>query len=622
MNSNVDSTPIVSSMAAPSSANPKPMIEGLTQNLEIDLDALGSANLQAPIRGANLKAGDLVFSNWRGLDSEGQAFDIVADAKIVTDPATFFLEINNATVKAARGGYAFLSYQVGAVTAEESLRQFCYVGLRAPNRLPVVQVMQSHALELVYADLQQHANVVTAAYQAIQEGDQAELTVRRFRSAGTELSKLTIALASGQKFEGQPLEWHIPKSQLNAVGVGGHLLISYTITLKGGTVLDESRIQKITMRDAIDTPSQLPAPRVDNAGSDEIDPGNYVNGLPVVIDGYPHRAVGDHLMLAWVMASGETHVQVARLDESSVAAQQFVLHIEHERLLTSLGAVQVFYQYGREGRSLTSKVLDLTVTRPRATPLMPTIRNASVGGEDNEYDIDAFVIRRSGADVIIPDEADLRDNEYLEVHWQGERNAGCVVVRVPSTEGPRVFNVPASFIAANMGTAPSKRFPVFYRIVDKNTDLYWESKPVKLLVKPLEQFRYPTIDCPEAAGTGELWVKRGEGATLELNPWPFVAADQLLSIHFSGTLNDGKDTTVAVTIRDRVPVTAAEVGAGVRDVLSPALLSQLKEHTQFRVWASVSFDNVHWWGFPTQTNTIKFEKESAAFFKMATSDSC
>ena len=606
MNSNVDSTP-VSLMAAPSSANPKPMIEGLTQNLEIDLDALGSANLLAPIRGANLKAGDLVLSNWRGLGSEGQAFDIVADGKIVTDPDTFFLEINNATVKAARGGYAFLSYQVGAVTAEESLRQFCYIGLRAPNRLPVVQAMQSHALELVYADLQQHANVVTAAYQAIQEGDQAELTVRRFRSSGTELSKYTTALASEQKFEGQPLEWHIPKSQLNTVGVGGHLLISYKITLKDGTVLDESRIQKITMRDAIDTPSQLPAPRVDNAGSDEIDPGNYVNGLPVVIDGYPHRAVGDHLMVAWVMASGETHVQVARLDESSVAAKQFVFHIEHERLLTSLGAVKVFYQYGREGRSLTSKELGLTVTRPRATPPMPTIRNASVGGEDNEYDIDAFVIRNSGADVIIPAEADLRDNEYFEVHWQGERNAGCVVVPAPSAEGPRVFNVPATFIAANMGTAPSKRFPVFYRIVDKNTKLYWESKPVKLLVKPLEKNRYKTIDCPEATAAAELIVKRDEGATLKLAPWAFVAAGQLLSIHFSGILDDGKETPVAEIIRDRVPVTAAEVGAGVSDVLSPELLSQLKESSNFQVWASVSFDKVQWWDFPSLDLKIKFK---------------
>lgn len=145
--------------------------------------------------------------------------------------------------------------------------------------------------------------------------------------------------------------------------------------------LEASRTQKFIIRDVIDTATLLPVPRVENGGSDEIDPGNYTNGLPVAIDAYSQRAVGDHMVLAWMVPSGEAHVQVFRLDQSSLMAKQFVLRIEHKWLVASLGAVQVFYQYGREGRSLTSKVLSLNVTTPRVTPPMPTIRRSTQKGK-------------------------------------------------------------------------------------------------------------------------------------------------------------------------------------------------------------------------------------------------
>lgn len=595
MNSKADNSPIASPEKSPHSSNPKPVIEGLTQELEVDVDALGGANLRVFIRGAKLQPGDVVLSNWRGLDAEGVAFDLVGDGTPVIDPANVIVELDNKQVSAARGGYAFLSYQVNSAAGDESLRQFCYVGLRSASRLPVVQVLQSHGLEIVKAEVQQHVKVVTAAYQAIQEGDKVELTVRRFRSSGSELSPFVTQLISQQKFEGEPLEWQIPKAQLNTVDAGGYLQVSYKIKLKDGIELDPSRTQKFMIRDVIDTGTLLPAPRVENGGSDEIDPGNYANGLPVVIDAYPQRAVGDYMMLAWGLASGETHVQVFRLDQSSLVAKQFVLRIEHKWLVASLGAVQVFYQYGREGRSLTSKVLSLNVTRPRVTPPMPTVRGSQQATEADEFNIDAYDIRRSGAYVIIPAEADLRDGEHFEVHWYGEPNAGRVVIGTPDGEGPRVFNVPADYVAANMGTTPSKRFEVFYRIVHSSTGDYWDSKSVKLLVSPLEEHRYTRIDCPEAAATGELALVPG-GATLTLARWVFITENQPLSIHMSGVAPDGEQ--LMETLRDSVPVSKAEVEAGVSEVLSYAVLDKLKSGEKFSVWASASFDGTQWWGFP------------------------
>ncbi|AHD17201.1 hypothetical protein C163_07160 [Pseudomonas sp. FGI182] len=602
MSSTADNSPIASLGQRPHSSNPKPVIAGLTQDLEVDLDALGGANLKASIRGANLQAGDVVLSNWRGLDAEGVAFDLVADGTVVTDPDNVIVEIDNKIVTAARGGYAFLSYQVNDSASDESLRQFCYVGLRSASRLPVVQVLQSHGLEIVKKDVQ-HLNVVAAAYQAIQEGDKAKLIVRRFRSNGNELTPaFETPLISQQKFKGEPLEWLVPKSAFNTVTTGGYLEIGYKVELKDGSELEASRVQKFMIRDGIDIGTLLPAPRVENGGSDEIDPGNYANGLPVAIDAYTQRAVGDYMMLAWVLASGEAHVQVVRVDQSSLVAKQFVLRIAHEWLVASLGAVQVFYQYGREGHSLTSEVLSLKVTRPRLTPPMPTVRGSSSTGAADEYNINAFDIRKSGAYVIIPAEADLREGEDFEVHWQGESNAGRVIIKTPDAEGPRVFNVPADFVAANMGTTPSKRFEVFYRIVDRETNLYWESKPVKLLILPLAEERYQLIDCPEANASGELVLAPG-GATLTLAPWAFINDNQLLSIHLTGVAPD--DRPVAEVLRDSVPVSESEVKAGVIDALSYAVLDKLKSGDKFFVWASVSFDGTQWWSFPKLDLTLK-----------------
>lgn len=603
MNSTADNSPIARPGNSPRSRNPMPVIEGLTQDLEVDLDALGEVNLKFFIRGANLQLGDVVFTNWRGVDAEGVAFDLVGNGTPVNDPDNVIVEIDNKLVTAARGGYAFLSYQVNSTAGDESLRQFCYIGLRSASRLPVVQVLQSHGLEIVKAEVQQHVNVVAAAYQAIQEGDSAELTVRRIRSNGTELSPFVTQLISQQKFDGAPLEWQIPKAQLNSLDTGGHLQVSYKIKLRDGMQLEASRTQKFIIRDVIDTGTLLPVPRVENGGSDEIDPGNYTNGLPVAIDAYSQRAVGDHMVLAWMVPSGEAHVQVFRLDQSSLMAKQFVLRIEHKWLVASLGAVQVFYQYGREGRSLTSEVLSLNVTTPRVTPPMPTIRRSTQKGEEpNEFGIDAYDIRNSGAYVIIPDEADLREGEEFEVHWQGEPNAGRVVITTPSAEGPRVFNVPAKYIPANMGTTPSKRFDVLYRIVDKHTGHFLDSKPVKLLVSPLEEGRYMRIDCPDASSDGHLVLVPG-GARLTLSRWIFINENQWLSIHFSGVAQDG--TQLVGVLRDSVAVSESEVKEGVRDVLPYEELDKLKSDSPLSVWASVSFDGTQWWRFPTLYLTFK-----------------
>ena len=71
MNINAQSRAVAMRTGGASSRTPKPVIEGLTQNLEVDLAALGNGDLKATIQGAGLQPGDKVYSNWRGLNSAG-----------------------------------------------------------------------------------------------------------------------------------------------------------------------------------------------------------------------------------------------------------------------------------------------------------------------------------------------------------------------------------------------------------------------------------------------------------------------------------------------------------------------------------------------------------------------
>ncbi|MEG0635646.1 MAG: hypothetical protein RR517_24285 [Pseudomonas sp.] len=592
--------------------NPLPIIDGLTENMEVDVDALQGKNLKVFIRGADVEQGDVLLSNWRAVGANGYPFDFARDAVLVEDPAEVVVEIANDILERAKGGVGLYSYQIvnqAGQEGEESLRQFCYIGLRglgiAAEKLPVVHVLEAHERVIVRqsADLR----VVVAAYQAIQEGDTVEMTVRRFRSSGAELSPYKRQLSDVQRFNGEPLEWNLPDSQLNTVGTGGRVEISYQITLKGDEVLEPSRPETFTIQSAIEPSTLLPVPKAGDGGSDVIDPGNFLNGLPIVIDAYKDRAVGDYLVLVW--SSNKKQVQqVVRLDESSLVTEHFRFTIEQKVLNESVGDAEVFYQFSRAGHALSSQVLLLKVEAPRATPPMPTVRDASSGAGAENYQIDASKLRRNGAFVIIPPQPKLRPGEHYDVHWHGHANGGRTVIEVPAVDDPDepiVCNVPVDFVAANMGETDkdeSRRFDVFYRIVDKDAALYWESPPLRLLIAPLAATAYSRIQCPEANTGGELKLTPA-GASLTLDPWVFINEGHPLSIHLTGVGPQGE--VISETLRNAVPVSQQEHVSGVQEALKYDVLQTLAFDRQFSVWASTTFDGQVWREFPRLNLTLR-----------------
>ncbi|MGE8454655.1 MAG: RHS repeat-associated core domain-containing protein, partial [Pseudomonadales bacterium] len=163
----------------------------------------------------------------------------------------------------------------------------------------------------------------------------------------------------------------------------------------------------------------------------------------------------------------------------------------------SVGDAEVFYQFSRVGHALSSQVLLLKVEAPRATPPMPTVRDAKPGTGTENYQIDASKLRRNGAFVIIPPQPKLRPGEHYDVHWHGHANGGRTVIEVPAVDDPDepiVCNVPVDFVAANMGETDKDEAR------EQGLGWYLLGRGYRAYNPSLMRFHSPDNSAPEQAG--------------------------------------------------------------------------------------------------------------------------
>ncbi|MNN07835.1 hypothetical protein D3C81_1206700 [compost metagenome] len=274
------------------------------------------------------------------------------------------------------------------------------------------------------------------------------------------------------------------------------------------------------------------------------------------------------------------------MDASSLQSDETVFRVDASLLVA--GDHQVFYQIARAGHALTSNSLEVEFETPRslAAPLIERAIADTPGKQ--KLLADSAIL---GAYVTVPD-IPLRPGERFEVHWDGYEKNGKQVTETPVEEGGRRFRIDPGVVAANMhqpGADDSRRFSVFYHIVDEDGVRSAPSAAVDLRVQPL--VFDVNITCLQAETNGELRRSRltPNGAMLEVSGallWPFAAPGQPFTLAIeSGTV-----------LRDRVPVTAGEHGnKRIQQWLSVAVYNGLEESKQYTVNGNVSFDSGDSW---------------------------
>ena len=576
-----------------------PTIEGLTAFNEIDVDALAGESLKTLIKYTGMAEKDTVEMLWLGRGAAGDAWDhdgvhVVKSSDLANG---FEVEIGYDYIKGAEGGEAFYSYTSkpdGSPQIATSLRTFCYIGVRDRGQvetLSVLQMVDSHGLIIQPDKLPSSGmRVVVPPYQAMQIGDKVTLTVECYEPGGklddTWEEEVTVA---EEHFGESPISGAVPNEYLDWIDPG-YVLAFYEIAFAVGGDL-KSPVQRLEVKSGSALPGYLGKPTIDGyVEGQPLDPLSFPDGLLVELPAYPGIADSDYLTVQWSVPGGHLHMRSARVDPSTRAAASIPFHISPTMLAFSQGTdVSVSYLYGREGEALRSDVLLVTVEDARMLEV-PVIEGVSRDGAAGSGHILAD-LSTSGVYVNVPRGIMLPDEE-AQVHWVGIGPLGEYVAEKPAApDEPLRFLIPPEQVPGNMGRTSvdtSWRFEVFYRLSNKDTGTYIDSKPYMLRIKPLDRATLPTVDLTD----GPVYLGRlpEAGARLNMITWPFIDKRQLLTIVMEGVNPRGE--AVQYIVRDGKPITDAEVRNGVNDEWLPkSELLKLSVGDNFTLYACVSFND-------------------------------
>lgn len=587
-------------------ARPMPFIPRLTEDSEIDVEALGSEDLETYVKYAGMQDGDEIRVRWRGCNAAGVAFDDLGSVSTVIDfdpTLGMLVPINNRILVETLGGAGFYSYAVNG-DPEESDRTFCLIGLRtrpvASERLPVVQVTQSHDLVIALDELGSTTTVTVAPYQAMRNNDEVTLIFQGYDDEDFAMPEKTYPLLVDEAQVGQPMQWAIPRSQFLPLG-GGRVELHYEIQLQGGLVSVDSPPQVFrVMASGAGLSPRLAEVQIDGYSGGDLDPSTFPTGLTLRIPHHDGAQPGDHVMLYWD-GSADSFVHSQRLDASSVEGSEVVFSAPAAWL--EPGELTLSYQLARQGLALSAQPLSVQVVVPRVLSA-PSMEASGSDGATNQV----FAMGENlgaGAWINVPASVQLRPDETLNVHWDGHPNGGRYTATAPADPSkPLRFLIPPAFVAPNMeatdeGTA--KRFDVTYQILPGGS----RSDPLRVRIKPVPIGRYSHIVCDEAEGNGDLLLSelKGRPATLILESWIFMNIGQKVKIWISG---NGESGAISEMLRDAVEVDETEMSTGFVYANIPfALLERFKRNSSPVIHVTVSFDDVSDTKFLDRTITIR-----------------
>lgn len=227
---------------------------------------------------------------------------------------------------------------------------------------------------------------------------------------------------------------------------------------------------------------------------------------------------------------------------------------------------------------------------PRDLP-WPSVKHATPGQQGR---LDPLLVTDQVV-VTVPETATIEPNEQVIVYWEGHGTTGRYETFEPVEENSRDYIVPSSAVPANI----NRTVKVYYSVTPPGMPAI-DSKDIQLTIGIIPEHRYSKITCEEAHEANETLrlSQVPSGAHLSLEPWVFIAQDQLVNIWIEGVTHGNQDLNEPV-LRD-YPVNASEVTAGlVGKVLPYSILEQLQLDERFYVKVTVRFDpEVAVTGFP------------------------
>ncbi|BCX68055.1 hypothetical protein [Pseudomonas izuensis] len=566
---------------------PAPKVPDVGPDNVIDLDKLGNADLKTWVDYPRIAEGDEFWPTWWGRSASGEAVDDFNELVVIgpgeLKPEGMPVLISNGKLKALKGGQVFYSYKMNDPDApdgrgEESLRRFFYVGKSSSTslQLPVLHFKESHSL---CVDLDQigdgGATLVATPYQAMSVGDVFTFVFEMYFGEDDPWKELTYAKKLLEADIGKPLQWSIPKNELQIIQ-GGFANMGYRIDYAEPTVTSESAIQTVHVIEPPDT--LLPAPEVKGFEGDELDPDVHPDGIMLVIVPYPGIQVGDDVV---VYAESDTSVtKTLRLDPSSIDSGIIEVHLSHQWLSANNGqAVSLKYQYAREGSAGTSEPLLLTLRKPLHLP-MPIVEGATPDGEGKGY-LQASRIT-GGVYIKVPEDAVIGGGDKVQMHWAGYGSTGSHIAD-PMAGYPDRFYIPPGAVPANMG----KRLKVFYQVTPPGKN----SKDFDLEIRDITT-GWPTLQAMAPSSNTQIKLSSvTTGVVFKLASWTYMRSGQRVRLQVEGLLKAGGKEIYPLRTGAAEVVTEVEYNDGeLQAILPRGFLDRLELNQKLNVITETSFD--------------------------------
>ncbi|WP_339475102.1 MULTISPECIES: hypothetical protein [unclassified Pseudomonas] len=550
-------------------ANQAPTIPTLGPDNAIDLDSLGTQDLQTFVKYDGIADADMIVISWFGCGEHGDIVDKFNDEAEVRDdeltPDGMPVMIENSVLHQLRNGSVFYSYRVrkpGGTAGDESLRLFFFVGRRprAAAALPVVQIRDSHDL---HVDLETAETIITpwvVPYQAMSVGDTVTLHCRRFYPDGSEYTPaLAYPTVVREGEPGKPLGLFLNRSDLLRVE-DGSMELYYGIQY-AGAAQETTFSTRQTFQLLAPSAAMLPALTIVGHSGGTINPLLFPDGLPLRIEGYPGMAIGDELLChaSSSISSVEPIVLRASVDASTLDKGFFEFMLDVQWLDASQGAgIDLRYEYAWAGTALSATPYQANVRTPLNLPMV-IVDKARPDLDDpvpGEGVLDVLLLSASGVTIDIDPLANYGPDDEVNVYWDGYGTSGKYIALAPVSPGGRTYNISPEHIPANLGRA----VPVYYTVLQDGDPGPVKSQVFTVRILPIEKTRYPTIQSAQAQQTnGTIRISQiaTGGELFTLPGWPYMRAGQVVNAVIIGEGNDDLPQTVPIFTNH--PVSAAEV---------------------------------------------------------------
>lgn len=454
--------------------------------------------------------------------------------------------------------------------------------------LPAPQIKESHDLQLDPDAIEGSMTIAVVPYAGMANGDVVRLVwvgTRADGSPGPTVNLPTKTLSDSDtdpsNNPGLVLNWTVAKTSAVALR-GGSIALHYEISYASAVPQADAESAQRTIQVTPPGAPELVAATIKDLTGSVINPGQFPEGIRVVVAPYPGIRAGDDLLVYGTrtgLGSGpnKNAIQYLKIDQAMIDSGRIEVPIPRQWLLDNQGGtVSLRYQYGRDDAAGSSVPLELTVREPLILPT-PTVDNSVVtGGRDELNPIMAI----NGAYISIPPAATIGDGDAVVAHWKGFGASGSCDVQEAAQSNPLKFKAPSTVLPPNFG----KTVEVTYSVAGQEAQ-----PPLRLFIRELTS--HPSITCEGAQVGSPATLRLSDippgGALLSLDPWSFISTAQSVRLWLTASGIAERDI---IALRQVLP---AETTAGVTTRLMTTHLAGISENSLFTLRASVTFDGGH-----------------------------